>query len=207
MQGVLVRRAGWWHVRVRMKLPAPPHWVYLDTNVLIDLAEVFSGWRPPPGELTKTDRQKVAAARIRFYGYRDRCGWFLVVSGDGRAELMGRGAPDWTLSVFLDMDEVSDSLPPTVVAGRASELERGGIESVDARHLARAELTPWIRIFVTNDKKLVRKGRAILDDADLAIVTAVEAEELLGIEPGERPPVAPAEGSPLRDDQWWVPPG
>ena len=185
-------------------MPSPPCWVYLDTNVLIDLASVLNGWQPP-NELTQTDAQVVAAARIFFYGYRTRSDWFLVVSGEGRRELTARGAPDWTLTVFLDMDDVRDSPTPDAVATRAAEFRAVGIDEVDARHLARADLTPWVRYLVTNDKKLLKKAKLACDPMNLTVASAIEAEHVLNIRPGERPPVAPAPGSPLAENQWWIP--
>ena len=72
--------------------------VYLGTNMVIDLSEVFIGWRPP-SDSGKTAKQKVAAARLFFYGVHER-GWDLVISAEGRAELIAREAPDWAQTVF-----------------------------------------------------------------------------------------------------------
>jgi hypothetical protein len=43
----------------------PPDGVYFDTNVIIDLANVFNGWTPP-SEPNKTARQQIAAAHVFF---------------------------------------------------------------------------------------------------------------------------------------------
>src|SRR5688572_18723640 len=90
--------------------PDPDIGVYLDTNVLIDLMEGLDPLWAPPAEPTKTEAQRIAAVRLFFYGYRPRNGWYLVVSGEGRRELTARGAPDWTLSKFFDIDQSSDAL-------------------------------------------------------------------------------------------------
>ena len=188
------------------RAPRDPGWVYLDTNVLIDLADVFNGWRPPP-EPDNSDRQRIAAARIFFYGYQGRSDWYPVVSAEGRRELTACGAPDWTLPMFLDVDETSDAPSPDVTAERAAQF-RSTIPSLkepDSLHLARADLRPWIGYFVSNDRKLRNAaGRAGLR-AGLEVIDAPEAEARLGIQPGERPSLAPANGSPLAQDLWWIP--
>lgn len=186
--------------------PPPDIGVYLDTNVLIDFAEALSGsWRPPATP-DRTDRQRLAAARIFFYGYRTRCRWWLVISEIGRNELSARGGVDWTIPVFFDIDRASDAPTAAQVGQLTAQYERAGIKPADAAHLARVVPNEWIEYLVTNDDRFLKRARGVDLPRPISIVNALEAEEILHIQSGEPPPIAPAPTSPLSDvEPWWIP--
>ena len=101
------------------------------------------------------------------------------------------------------------------IARLAAEYEVNGIKLKDARHLARAVLHEAIRYFVSSDEALVKKARTLALvkkprtlglTSKLTIVTALEAERLLDIQPGEEPPIRPLDSSPLAaSPRWWIP--
>jgi hypothetical protein len=157
-------------------------------------AETSPSWTPPD-ERDKTAKQKVAAAQVFFYGTPERSGWYLVISADGRAELTARGAPDWTQPIFTDVDQLPGQPNGADIETRAVEIGAAGAKAVDARHLARADLTPWILLFVTNDKKLRRAAARASLRRGLHVLDSLEAANRLKIEPGEAPPIAPAAGT------------
>lgn len=181
-------------------------WVYLDTNVVISLAQALDGtWRPPPAPLERSDRQRLAAARLLFYGYRERwTRWYLVTSTEARGELRSDSVR-WLDSMLLEADRTSDQFPPGDLEREAARYEAAGVKAADARHLAVATLRPWIRLFVTDDDRF-RKGASRAGvPSHLRVVTSEEAVELLQIESGEQPLIAPLATSPLASQTWWIP--
>jgi hypothetical protein len=189
-----------------VRFGSPPGCVYLDTSVLIHIEHALTGtWSPPPVP-TKTDRLLMAAARIRFYGYQDRCGWFLVTSGEARRELTGNGRSDWSIGIFFDIDQARDSPHEKDITDLASDYEAEGLKRQDARHLARAALHPPIQYFVTSDEEVLRKAKKLALPGRLRVLGTLEAEKLLQIQPRETPPVTPVPGSQLeRLEPWWIP--
>lgn len=134
-------------------------WVYLDTNFLIDLVDTLSpGWKPSND---KTSRNKLAVARVFFYGRRPRCDWFPVVGSEGRRELETKSG-DWTAGYFLDVDMASDSksLEPRWEVLR-NEYQSSGLKEADARHLAAAVVRPWVHFLITSDEDFRRKAGRI----------------------------------------------
>jgi len=180
-------------------------WVYLDSNVLIDLRESWDGWVPPP-QPTRSDLQRIAATRLRLYGYAARCPhWYLVTSGWARREITIKDPWDWTLGTFFDVDQAADAPDPAVLAREVSRLEQVGLRGKDAAHLARVNLRPWIPYLVTSDDQFRKKAKG-LAAAHLTLVSAIEAADFLKIQPGEQPPLSPPVGSALGNGpKWWVP--
>jgi hypothetical protein len=76
-------------------------------------------------------------------------------------------------------------------------------------HLAWAALTPWIDTFIINDKGLRSRAHRLrqqFDDADLrqlSVLDLPQAEQELGLQPGERPQRrSPAPSNPLGTHDW-----
>jgi hypothetical protein len=80
------------------------------------------------------------------------------------------------------------------------------VKDKDAGHLARANLTPYIDIFVTDDKWLLKNKERLNLRADLKMCGAVEAADNLNVTPGEEPPTRPHPSSALASrPHWWIP--
>ncbi len=96
---------------VVMENPKVATWAYLDTNIIISLKEALDGrWRPPSGVLGRTDRQRLSAARIFFYGYRDRwSNWYLATSREARAELRDSESLAGLDAMFTEVDLDADA--------------------------------------------------------------------------------------------------
>jgi hypothetical protein len=79
----------------------------------------------------------------------------------------------------------------------------------DMQHLARVVLLRWIDVFVTNDKRLARWTRRVLEPEQRTMRTYIpaEAEHALKLQPDEQPPTMPAPGHPLlaATRPWWMP--
>jgi hypothetical protein len=189
-------------------------WVYLDTSVLIHMEHALTGeWIPEP-DPEGTDRLWLAAARLRFYGYSDHNGWYLVTSGEARRELTVKTNYDWSVGQFLDIDELGDRPYEDDIAGVASDLVQViGLKPTDARHLARALLYEPIGVFLTADvRTILRRVRNAVDDdrwhppERLRLLSSLEAQPELKMVPGKSSPIMPSAGNPLADmEPWWIP--
>ncbi len=176
--------------------PEPDVHVYLDSNVVIDYWKAMSETWEPGGMDHETNRQRVCAARLVFYGYRGRVPpdfaqpWYLVTSSKARDEVAKSLSGDLVTGFLMQIDGASDAPAANVVDAKAKRLmELTGITDVDdATHLAQACLRPCVRYFVTSDKQLrVRAKKA--DLGGLVVLTVVDAVALLKIEPNEKPPI------------------
>ena len=180
--------------------------VYLDTNVIIDIADALSGAWAPSSSATEDERRLVAAARLFFYGYRSRNQWYLVTSNQGIQELTKPGGAGWGASQFHVLDFASDAPGQAKRDALAERYVGAGLKSADARHLAAAALSPWVLLFVTSDKRFFSRSVLLCGPDTLAVVTPQQAEALLDIAPGEVPPISPAPSSPLAAQApWWIP--
>ena len=195
-----------------MTEPERDVWIYLDSTVLIDLIDALGNDPPwaPPAQPNANDLRKIAATRLFFYSRRqhpvDGRPRYLVVSSVGRDEITARGNLDWTLSVFFDIDDAADAPASSDVKAEANRFIELGVKEKDAGHLARANLTPYIDIFVTDDRWLLTNSARLGLRDDLRLCGAVEAAEDLCISDGEKPPTAPASTSPLASrPYWWIP--
>jgi predicted nucleic acid-binding protein len=181
--------------------------IYLDTNVLIDIVEALDGtWRPPV-DMTRTDEQRLAAARLRFYGYEERSGWFLVSSRLARAEALARGGYDWVTGFIHLVDNSGDAPPERVIAAEADAIAvKAQLAPADARHLAEVILRPFISRLVTSDDRFRRRAQRLDFARPIEIVSLIDAVQALHIAPGERPPIGPVPGTPLSaSEPWWIP--
>jgi len=194
--------------------PRTETWVYLDTSVLIHMEHALTGeWIPPP-DPEGVDRLWLAATRLRFYGYSDHNGWYLVTSGEARRELTVKTNYDWSVGQFLDIDELVDRPPEGDIARVASDLSQVvGLKLADARHVARAVLYEPIGVFVTADMRTIlrRVRNAVQDDRwrppqRLRLLSSLEAEPELKMQPGKLSPIMPHPTNPLADTEpWWIP--
>jgi hypothetical protein len=191
-------------------------WVYLDTSVLIHIEHALTGeWFPPP-KPDGVDRLWLAAARLRFYAYTDPNGWYLVTSGEARRELTVKTNYDWSVGQFLDIDELGDRPPEHDITRVASDLVQDvGLKPTDARHLARAVLYEPIGVFLTADVRTIlrRVRNANQDDRwhppqRLRLLSSLEAEPELKMQPGKLSPIMPHRTNPLAEmEPWWIPSG
>jgi len=194
--------------------PAEPTGAYLDTNVLRDFLDGVSDPCSPdrrPGTPPATARAQLAAVRLVLYA--PNRAWDLWVSEEGRDELRSyderHGYGDWTATLFEDADWVEGAVPAEQVRGQGRRYQRqldlDERHEADMEHLARAALTPWISVFVTNDGPLRRRARRLDDPAvqGLAVYSTLEAEVALAIRPGERPKRGFHPTHPLAGTGWW----
>jgi hypothetical protein len=192
-------------------VPERDVWVYLDSTALIDLIEAIGSDPPwtPPAQPDVNDLRKIAVTRLFFYSRRphpvDGRARYLVLSSVGRAEITARGNLDWTLSMFFDIDYAADAPPSTLVETEQRRLRALGVKENDAGHLARANLLPYIDVFVTDDEKLWKKKDSLGLRDSLKMCGVVEAAADLQIAADEQPPTAPHPSSPLASrPRWWV---
>lgn len=188
--------------------PMTGNGVYLDANVLLDMATALSGrWTPPEGNLDKTNRQYLAAARLWFYGYGERSGWTMTSSVLGRAEAIVQAGYDWVTGFIDQVDSHSDAPPTCVVRDLAERFaDEAALDLADATHLAHVDLRPWIGRLVTSDKKFRAKAQKVGLSHPVEFLTVIDAEMALDILPGEEPPIRPVQTSPLASmERWWVP--
>lgn len=179
--------------------PADIH-VYLDSNVVRDFWEGLNEeWSPDDDMTHPSNRQRIDAVRLVFYGYRGRtppgspAPWYLVVSTTVRMELERRTAsPDLVSALFAEVNLAADA-PSNEALGDASRRlgQLAGItDPEDATHLAHAALRPWVKYLVTSDRQFARRA-ARLDLHQLQVISLAEAVKLLNISAGERPPMGP----------------
>lgn len=157
-------------------------WVYLDTNVIITLVEALSGdWRPPPPPISRSERQRLASARIFFYGYRDRWSrWYLVTSSEARRELIRSESTRWLDGLFLEVDRTADVFEDHVLAAECGRFRAAGAKEIDAAHLAQAAIRPWVGFFITDDDKLRKAAARAGLPEHLHVVSSIEAESAYG---------------------------
>jgi hypothetical protein len=187
-------------------------WIYLDSTVLIDLEHAVGGdtlW-VPPAEPTPVELRWIAATRLFLYSRRahpiDGKERYLVVSSIGRAEISANNRLDFTLPMFQSIDGVSDAPPPGEIEKETNRLMSLGLKEMDAGHLARAILTEYIDVFVTDDEKLWKKKDSLSLPEHLSMCGVIEAADDLKIAPGESPPTRFRAGSALASGPfWWIP--
>jgi hypothetical protein len=192
-------------------VPEPPvdHLVYLDTNVISDYwAAMNEQWDPVEDMAHQSNQQRIAAARLVFYGYGGRtppgspAPWYLVTSSKTRQEIARRPGLDVLTSLVAEIDLMSDAPEPARVTATAAQIaEITGLKQSDATDLAHAFLRQRVRYVVTSDETLRKRGLK-LDIAHLRLLSVFEAVELLGITPRETPPVSMI-GRPWRP--WLIP--
>ena len=194
--------------------PAKPTGAYLETSVLRDFLDGVSDSRPPdrrPETPPATARAQLAAVRLVLYAPNRN--WELWVSEEGRNELQvydqRHGHGDWTATLFEDADQVGGAVPGDQVRGQGrrylQQLELDERHEADMEHLARAALTPWIGVFVTNDGPLRRRARRLDDPAvqRLQVYSPPKAEAALAIRSGEQPKRGFHPTHPLAGTDWW----
>jgi hypothetical protein len=171
--------------------------VYLDSNVVIDCWKAMTETWEPGGLDHQTNVQRICAARLVFYGYRERIPpgfarpWFLVTSSKAREEVARRPHGDLVTGFLMEIDGASDAPAMNVVEAKAKQLKELTriTDDDDATHLAQACLRPWVKYFVSSDGPF-RKRAKRADLGELTIVSVVEAVDLLAIKPNERPPIS-----------------
>lgn len=184
----------------------PARTAYLDTNVVILMAEALNGsWRPPetPDDV---DEQRLAAARLFLYSGRSRNPHFdLVTSSASRRELLREPGASWLATHLVEIDDFADAPAPSKIRVEIDRLRSFEITDEDAVHVAEAVTRPWVTLFVTEDRKLVSRSQRAVSADHLGVVTSHTAVQLLQIQPGEQPPIEPSASSPLAGESWWVP--
>jgi hypothetical protein len=177
--------------------PEPDVHVYLDSNVVIDYWKAMTETWEPGGMDHKTNVQRVCAARLVFYGYRERIPpgfaqpWYLVTSSKAREEVARKPDGDLVTGFLTEIDGASDAPAMHVVEATGKQLmELTGItDDDDATHLAQACLRPWVKYFVSSDGPF-RKRAKRTDLGALEVVSVFEAVDLLAIGPNEKPPIS-----------------
>jgi hypothetical protein len=178
-----------------MQEPPPDDHVYLDSNVIIDYcAAMNERWEPADDLSHKSNQQRVAAARLVFYGYRGRISpgsqvpWRLVTSSKARQEISRRGV-DLVTGFIPEIDLTRDAPDRATVEGAVELIMSvtGITDPDDAEHLAQASLRPWVRYVVTSDATFLRRSSGFNHPVEL--LSVFEAVELLQIGPGELPPM------------------
>lgn len=182
--------------------------VLVAPEVLRDMAAALGGLWAPEAELDQARRDLlVAAARIRLYADRDRCGWYLVTGHDAREAVLRREDADWSVGFVADLESFDDApaladVEALVSLFRADE----HIEAEAATALALAILCDQVTVVVAHDPRAFKHQR----DADLPerlrVLTPAEVVSELEIGVGEEPPDPVPDWSMLASgDPWWVP--
>lgn len=179
----------------------------LDAGVMRDMADSLDGRWEPSREPDPVERENLlAAARLRLYGERDRCGWYLVTYREARAAGLNRGDANWSVGFVPDVATFDDAPSRDDVEALLRLYLGSGIEPELAVGLAHAVLYEPVEAIVTTQPRLLRHGREFDLPERLQVFTAPEAFAELGIAKGEAPGHVPPPGSPLASvDPWWIP--
>lgn len=177
-------------------------WIYLDTDSTRYVLDVFDGW-VPSNPLAPGDRERVAAFRVFLYARRPRRAMFLTTSEEVERELRTHDSWNRIEALLFPLNLGNPRLSGEALGTEAARFEAGGVGRADARHAAHASLRPWVRYLVTNDRQFSKRATAAGLPAHLSVLSPVEAEALLGIQPGEAPPIS--FNPNLASQPWWVP--
>ncbi len=178
----------------------------LDAGVVRDLADALDGRWTPEGESDPLRRSRLlASARLRLYGERDRCGWYVVTYREARSGGMARGYADWSVGFLPDISRFEDSPPEDEVQALARVHLESGMEAEAGLALAYAVLNEDIKAIVTAAPRNYRHNRDFDLPDRLEILGPEEAFALFDIHSGEVAPLAPPTDSPLAHLDWWVP--
>lgn len=181
----------------------------VDGGVLADMSSALSGGWYPTDEADVTQRALlVAAARLRLYARRDRCGWTLTTTSEAREEVLGAQADaDWAAGVIPLVDNFVDAPPEgDLEALIAVYREEESLDEVQADVLAHAVLYRQIDVVISRTPRSYRHNREHDLPTGLEIIDPVEAVRRLAIADGEVPVANPPAGSLLSmSEPWWIP--
>ncbi|MEZ5142024.1 MAG: hypothetical protein R2726_05820 [Acidimicrobiales bacterium] len=182
--------------------------VLIAPDVLRDIAASLSGLWAPEVESDPGRREAmVAAARIRLYGDRDRCGWYLVTTAQSRDAVLRREDADWNVG-FIPALESFDDAPNEAEVDALVSLFRDDehIDAEAARALAMAILCEAVTIIVSRDVRAFKHNRAADLPERLELLEPWEVAGRLEIGEGEQPPDPVPDWSLLsKGPAWWVP--
>lgn len=185
--------------------------VLVAPDVLRDMAAALGGlWSPDAEEDPERRDLLVAAARIRLYADRDRCGWYLVSGAEARDAVLRREDADWNVGFVAPIEEFDDAPAEADLAALVQLLRHGGegehLDAEAATSLALAILTEPVTIVVTREPRAYRHQR--VDDLPrrLQLLTPAEVVERLELGTGEQPPdPVPTWNLLSQGPAWWVP--
>lgn len=179
----------------------------LDAGVVRDIADALDGRWTPEAEANPLRRDRlVASARLRLYGERDRCGWYLVTYREARMAGLSRGDSDWSVGFIPDVSKFDDTPPDEEIQALARVHLESGMEAEAGMALAYAVLNEEIKALVTAEPRQFRHNRDFDLPERLAIYTPQEAFELFDIHAGEQAALTPPADSPVASSpRWWVP--
>lgn len=185
--------------------------VLVAPDVLRDMAAALGGlWSPGSEEDDELRALLLAAARIRLYADRDRCGWYLVTGAEARDAVLRREDADWNVGFVAPIEEFDDA-PADADVGALVQLLRHGeegehLDAEAATALALAILAEPVTVVVTRDPRAYRHQR--VDDLPrrLRLLSPAEVVDLLEIGVGEQPPdPVPSWNLLSQGPAWWVP--
>ncbi len=171
------------------------------------MADALDGRWNPDREPDPVERENLlAAARLRLYGERDRCGWYLVTYREARTAGLTRGDANWSVGFVPDIAKFDDAPSRDDVDALVRMYVDSGIEPELAVGLAYAVLYEPVQAIVTTQPRLLRHGREFDLPERLLVFNASEAFAELGITKGEEPGVHLPADSPLSSvEPWWIP--
>ncbi len=130
--------------------------VLVAPDVLRDMAAALGGlWSPGSEEDDELRALLLAAARIRLYADRDRCGWYLVTGAEARDAVLRREDADWNVGFVAPIEEFDDA-PADADVGALVQLLRHGeegehLDAEAATALALAILAEPVTVVVTQE--------------------------------------------------------
>lgn len=176
----------------------------LDRSVVEAIATSLDGHWTPQDETDPEQRERrLAAARLRLYGDRDRSGWFLLTTAQARAGLDESETGAWTVGFVPALESFDDAPASDEVAGQASLFD--DLDGDAACTLAVALLVHGVTLVVTTDVRRYKHARPHDLPDRLEVVDVVVAAHRLTIEVGETPYVDIPDAVALDlADPWWV---
>ena len=179
-------------------------WVYLDSNVLIDLSEALDGsWIPPDPLNEPTDVRRVAATRLILYA--GRRGWVVATSTEARNEGLRGLALELLDPLIIEVDELQGGPADEKLQELIARYSAAGLKLADATHAAQCASRPQFRFFVTSDTRILNKAPAVETAHRIEFVTPSQAIDRMALQPGEKPEIQPSESNPARYPAWWIP--
>ncbi len=176
-------------------------WIYLDTDTIRYVLDVIDGW-VPSNPLAAGERERVAAFRVFLYARRPARPMFLVTSDAVELELRGRDSWNRIEGLLFPVNLGNPHIPPNKFGAEVARFEASGVGRSDACRAAHATLRPWVPYLVTNDRRFRKRATQAGLPAHLTILSPVEAEIMLRIQPGETPPIT---FDPwLTTRPWWM---